>query len=58
MLKRFLKDDSGATAIEYGILAALMAVAVIAAVGVIGPKIVTLFTDVVPTLNKTPPTAG
>lgn len=35
-LKRFWKDDSGATAIEYGLIAALIAVAVIIAVGTVG----------------------
>lgn len=44
MLKRFLKDDSGATAIEYGILAAMMAVAVVAAVGAL--DLTAFFTDV------------
>jgi pilus assembly protein Flp/PilA len=33
---RFLKDESGATAIEYGLIAALIAVAIIAALGVMG----------------------
>jgi pilus assembly protein Flp/PilA len=31
MLKVFLKDESGATAIEYGLIAALIAVAIIGA---------------------------
>ena len=30
-LRRFIKDESGATAIEYGLIAALMAVVIIAA---------------------------
>jgi pilus assembly protein Flp/PilA len=33
MLKRFLADESGATAIEYGLLAAIMAVALITGFG-------------------------
>ena len=33
---RFLKDESGATAIEYGLIAALIAVAIIGAVGTVG----------------------
>lgn len=33
---RFLKDESGATAIEYGLIAALIAVAIITAVGAVG----------------------
>jgi len=33
---RFLKDESGATAIEYGLIAALIAVAIIGAVSAVG----------------------
>ena len=33
MLQAFLKDDSGATAIEYGLIAALVSVAAIAILG-------------------------
>ena len=36
---RFLKDESGATAIEYGLIAALIAVVIIGAVGTIGTKL-------------------
>ena len=36
MFARFLKDESGATAIEYGLIAALIAVAIIAAVRAVG----------------------
>jgi pilus assembly protein Flp/PilA len=32
LVRRFLKDDSGATAIEYGLIAAGISVAIIAAV--------------------------
>ncbi len=35
-LARFRKDQSGATAIEYGLLLALLSMVVIAAVGVLG----------------------
>ena len=35
-MKRFLKDESGATAIEYGLIAALIAVTIIAAVTSLG----------------------
>ena len=33
---RFMKDESGATAIEYGLIAALIAVAIIGAVSAVG----------------------
>jgi pilus assembly protein Flp/PilA len=36
---RFLKDESGATAIEYGLIAALIAVAIVTAVTAIGTKL-------------------
>jgi pilus assembly protein Flp/PilA len=43
MFKRFLKDESGATAIEYGLIAALIAVAIITVVGTIGTNLSTTF---------------
>ena len=36
MLRRFLRDDSGATSIEYGLIATLMAVAIIASLKQLG----------------------
>ena len=36
MLKRFIEDESGATAIEYGLIVALIAIAIIAAMQGIG----------------------
>ncbi|HEV2557616.1 MAG TPA: Flp family type IVb pilin [Microvirga sp.] len=43
LLNRFRKDESGATAIEYGLIAALIAVMIIAALQVIGPQVRTAF---------------
>jgi pilus assembly protein Flp/PilA len=45
-LLRFLKDDSGATAIEYGLIAAGIAVAIIATVQALGTQLNTTFTSV------------
>ncbi|MES5099929.1 Flp family type IVb pilin [Agrobacterium sp. BA1120] len=42
---RFMKDESGATAIEYGLIAALISVAIIAGAGVVGTQIGILFTN-------------
>jgi pilus assembly protein Flp/PilA len=42
----FLKDESGATAIEYGLIAALIAVVVIGAVSAVGTSLSTTFTTV------------
>jgi len=39
MFKRFLKDRSGATAIEYGLIAALIAVSLIVGAGTMGNTI-------------------
>ncbi len=36
LMKRFVKDESGATAIEYGLIAALIAVAIIAGATALG----------------------
>lgn len=40
---RFLKDESGATAMEYGLLIAGLAGAIIALVNAIGPKVLATF---------------
>ena len=42
----FLRDDSGATAIEYGLIAAGIALAIIGAVNSVGGKLSTTFTSV------------
>ncbi len=44
--KRLWKDEEGATAIEYGLLAALIAVAIIAVVGTLGGTIRDTFQNV------------
>jgi len=46
LLKRFAKDESGATAIEYGLIAAGISVAIIAVVQGLGTKLNTTFTSV------------
>lgn len=43
---KFLRETKGATAIEYGLIAALIAVASIAAMGGLGNKLKTTFTNV------------
>jgi pilus assembly protein Flp/PilA len=45
-LNRFAKDESGATAIEYGLIASLIAVAIIGAVTTLGTKLTTTFGSV------------
>lgn len=46
LVRRFLKDDSGATAIEYGLIAAGISVAIIAAVKTVGTSISGTFTSI------------
>jgi pilus assembly protein Flp/PilA len=45
-LIRFLKDDSGATAIEYGLLASLIAVVLITAVATLGSTLQGRFSNI------------
>ncbi len=45
-IARFVNDELGATAIEYGLIAAGMAVAVIAAVSALSGPLTTLFTGI------------
>jgi pilus assembly protein Flp/PilA len=45
-LSRFARDDSGATAIEYGLIAALISVVIIGALTKIGGSLNTTFTSV------------
>ena len=46
IVSRFLRDESGATAIEYGLIAAGIAVAIIAAVQSLGTALSTTFDSV------------
>lgn len=50
-LRRFLKDESGATAIEYGLIAAGVALAIITAVKGVGTKLNTTFSSISSQLN-------
>lgn len=46
LVKRFLSNESGATAIEYGLIAAGIAVVIIAAVQLAGTNLTTTFNSV------------
>lgn len=50
-LASLLSDESGATAIEYGLIAALIAVAIIASLQAVGNSLTTTFNTVGTTLN-------
>jgi pilus assembly protein Flp/PilA len=43
---RFLKDESGATAIEYGLIAALIAVVIVTTLQALGPRLNATFGQV------------
>ena len=43
VLKKFLTDESGATAIEYGLIAALVAVAIVGALSTLGGSLSSMF---------------
>ncbi|BBE73178.1 Flp family type IVb pilin [Oharaeibacter diazotrophicus] len=51
LVKRFVANESGATAIEYGLIASLIAVAIIGAATTLGTKVSDTFTSVSDHLN-------
>lgn len=52
MINSFLNDEDGATAIEYGLIAAMIAVGIIAAATVLGGSLSELFNRVSTKLNS------
>ena len=54
-IRKLVRDDSGATAIEYGLIAAGIAVAIIAAVFALGDELKTFFGGVKTQLNSKQP---
>lgn len=54
LFARFLKDESGATAIEYGLIAALISVGIIAGATALGSSVNSTFTNVSDTMNNAP----
>lgn len=51
--RRFLRDEEGVTAIEYGLIAALIAVVIIGAVSAIGGGLDTTFSNIAACLGDT-----
>jgi pilus assembly protein Flp/PilA len=51
LIARFVKDQSGATAIEYGLIAAGISLAIIAVVNGLGTKLNTQFTSISSSLH-------
>lgn len=52
LIARFVKDESGATAIEYGLIAAGIALAILTALNSVGTSLSTKFTEVQTALDK------
>jgi pilus assembly protein Flp/PilA len=46
LVTHFVQDESGATAIEYGLIAGLVAVAIITAVTTVGTNLTSVFTTI------------
>ncbi|KER70765.1 MULTISPECIES: Flp family type IVb pilin [Burkholderia] len=49
---RFVRDEDGVTAIEYGLIAALIAVGIIVAVTAVGTELKTVFTTIAADLTS------
>ena len=52
MLKRFFQDEAGASAVEYGLLVALIAVVIITAVSLLGTNLSSLYSSMATTLGS------
>ena len=53
IVARFVKDESGATAIEYGLIAALIALAIMVGAGALGNNLNAKFQGIANTLSTT-----
>ena len=51
LMTRFAKDESGATAIEYGLIATLIGVAIIVGAGTLGNKLNSVFSSIAGKIN-------
>ncbi|RJG28096.1 Flp family type IVb pilin [Massilia cavernae] len=54
-IKSFMQEEDGVTAIEYGLIAALIAVVIIASVDIVGDELVKVFTAIGTELGKATP---
>lgn len=46
LIKNFIREEDGVTAIEYGLIAALIAVVIVTAVTLVGTKLTAVFNNV------------
>ena len=51
LVSRFVKDESGATAIEYGLIAGFVSIAIIAGFTLMGPELTHVFDAMATALN-------
>ncbi|MET1413650.1 Flp family type IVb pilin [Roseibium sp. HPY-6] len=51
LMNRFAKDESGATAIEYGLIAGLLSIVIIAAVSLAGTSLTSVFSTIATKLD-------
>lgn len=58
MIGKFLGDEAGGTSLEYGLIAALVAVAVIAALAFLGTSLSSVFGDAATKVNSAQPPAS
>jgi pilus assembly protein Flp/PilA len=58
LMKNLWNDESGATAVEYGIMVALIAAVIIVTVGLIGDKLLAAFQHVEQELGGVAPSGG
>lgn len=56
VIKRFIKDTSGATAIEYGLIAGMVSIVIVAALGLLGPQLASVFEAITAALTPVTPT--
>ena len=54
LIARFVKDESGATAIEYGLIAALIALAIMVGASQLGTALNTKFKNIADAVNNAP----
>jgi len=54
LFSRFLKTESGATAIEYGLIAGLVSVVIIGAITIVGTDLTNIFTSIGNALQRAP----
>lgn len=52
LIRKFLADETGATAIEYGLIASLISVAIIAAAKSVGSNVSSTFSKVAANMSK------